>query len=554
MRAIILGLALASPVLAQSILRYPIGHSPATLDPARSNNLEDFKTFAQLYLPPLLTRAGPDGVVSVEAGGCNPPTVAEDGLELRFTLVPKVRFHDDACFPGGKGRELAPADWRYVLLRHADPAVQSPFYASFLEGRIAGLDEWRAQAAKDGVADYDAAVSGIALESGAFRLKLTRPYPQLVPLLTQPWASAVPVEAVRTYGTGLGEHPVGAGPFRLESKDALGNLRLVRHRGYHLTGVPKVDELRLDVVSAAEARSARFLSQDLDLLELGPDLHDVFLDRWGALRAEHKKKGLHIATGPSLDTSYLVFGLHHKVLAKKGVRQAIAHALDRKAFAEKAYGTRGELAHGPVPTGLAEQRIVALLPDRYATRDVAKSRALLMAAGHENGAGISELTLDVPGGVPTPALKDAVEGLVRNLAEVGIRVRIRECSFGEWRGRSQRQDFDFAWVSWYADYLDPENFLVFLRSHGEDEPGGSNYGGWRHEGFDALYDRIATMGATKDRANRVAEAAKIVEEEVPILPLGHLRRLHVLQKRVKGFSGHVLNWSLADVEVAKPAK
>lgn len=35
-----------------------------------------------------------------------------------------IHFHDDPCFPGGKGREVTAADVHYVLQRIADPKVE----------------------------------------------------------------------------------------------------------------------------------------------------------------------------------------------------------------------------------------------------------------------------------------------------------------------------------------------------------------------------------------------------------------------------------------------
>ena len=51
------------------------------------------------------------------------PRRAEDGLSYLCKIKPGVRFHDDLCFPGGKGREVVAEDVQYVFQRICDPKV-----------------------------------------------------------------------------------------------------------------------------------------------------------------------------------------------------------------------------------------------------------------------------------------------------------------------------------------------------------------------------------------------------------------------------------------------
>ncbi len=86
------------------ILRLPI-HSdgPGSLDPADGSTQYDNRCLSQIYetllqykylkrpleLEPLLLE--------------EMPQVSEDGKTYQFKLKKGVRFHDDACFPDGKG-------------------------------------------------------------------------------------------------------------------------------------------------------------------------------------------------------------------------------------------------------------------------------------------------------------------------------------------------------------------------------------------------------------------------------------------------------------------
>ena len=86
------------------------------------------------------------------------PTVSEDGFTYTFKIKKGVLFQDNACFPGGKGRELVAADFVYSFKRVADPKTQSTGWW-VMQSKIEGLDEWRDAQAKKGTSDYSADIS-----------------------------------------------------------------------------------------------------------------------------------------------------------------------------------------------------------------------------------------------------------------------------------------------------------------------------------------------------------------------------------------------------------
>ena len=141
------------------------------------------------------------------------PQISKNGLEFKFKIRKGVMFQDDAAFPNGKGRELKAKDFIYSFKRLADPKVQSTGWW-LLEGRIVGLDDWRAAATKSGKADYEAKVAGLeASDDYSLTIKLTKPVPQFLYALTMPYTAAVAQEVVEKYGSDFLNHPVGTGPF-----------------------------------------------------------------------------------------------------------------------------------------------------------------------------------------------------------------------------------------------------------------------------------------------------------------------------------------------------
>ncbi|MEM7262035.1 MAG: ABC transporter substrate-binding protein, partial [Planctomycetota bacterium] len=154
-----------SPTGPPKVLQIPMRvGSPQTLDPVLGSTVYENRACAQTYetllqhqylvrppaLEPLLLSKMPE--------------VSDDGMIWKFELKPGVHFHDDACFPGGKGREITSDDVFYSFRRFADPAYR---YKNWwlVEKTIRGFDEYKEQQAEGTKAgksfDYDAPVEGL---------------------------------------------------------------------------------------------------------------------------------------------------------------------------------------------------------------------------------------------------------------------------------------------------------------------------------------------------------------------------------------------------------
>ena len=139
------------------------------------------------------------------------PEVSKDGSTYTFKIKKGVFFHDDACFPGGKGRELNAQDFVYSLKRLADPKLQSTGWW-LLQDKIVGLDEWRNKYSGKPTVDYSEVVEGVkALDQNTLQFKLKKSFPQFLYALAMPFTFVVAEEAVNKYGKEFINHPVGTG-------------------------------------------------------------------------------------------------------------------------------------------------------------------------------------------------------------------------------------------------------------------------------------------------------------------------------------------------------
>ena len=473
------------------------------------------------------------------------------GLTLTLTVRPGIRFHDDGCFEGGTGREVGPQDVRYMLMRHADPGVQSIYYGAFVAGRIKGLDQWREQAESDGFADYEAEVEGLTVKGRSLTIRLSSPYPQLYSLLTQPWASIVPREAVQRYGSGFGERPVGSGPFLFKERDALGTIVMVRNPRYRIPGKPLIDELRFEHVPDIKVRTKRFMSGDLQVVDLWSHNSPEFLDRFGRIRPALRRKGMRVAPGTELEISYFIFNCKNALLGKKQVRQAMCLALDREAFVKAAAGPGQRLANLPFPNTFPESAMFdQAAAYRFATPNLEEARKLLAAAGHPGGKGLPEFIFDFPGSLGPKELA-AYAIFEKSMAAIGLKFQRRDGTFDRFMERARSGDLQLAWVRWYADYPDVENFLLLLRSN-ENPVGNFNYGSYKSGEYDRLYDRMARLYPGAERNELVKQMVRIVQEDCPWLMLYYSRSDRVVGRGVSGYRHNVTNLSMRDVGLRSP--
>ncbi|MBC7805326.1 MAG: hypothetical protein H7145_04175, partial [Akkermansiaceae bacterium] len=79
--------------------------------------------------------------VTVSVKGADGKMKQVAGERYTFKLRPDLKFQDDPCFPGGKGRQATAADIVYSFKRMADPKVQCPV-APFFADKVVGWEEY----------------------------------------------------------------------------------------------------------------------------------------------------------------------------------------------------------------------------------------------------------------------------------------------------------------------------------------------------------------------------------------------------------------------------
>lgn len=322
-------------------------------------------------------------------------------------------------------------------------------------------------------------------------------------------------EAGADYGT-PNYGAVGTGPFEFEQWIDGDRVTLSRYENYwgEPAGVEAVVFLGIEDPTA---RLAQLKSGALDIAVnlASDDLQQVEADQ-----------NLEVATvEANLNVGYLAMHQANEPFDNELVRQAIAHAIDKEAIVEAFYAGLGTVASEFVPPALWGRADL----DNY-PYDPERARELLAEAGYPDG--FQTQLWYMPVSRPYyPAPEPIATTMASYLADVGIQAELLTEDWGTYLEDYNTGKFPMYMLGWSADYADPDNFLyTFFGPNSAPEQLGWN----NQEVFDLL-DQARQAATEEERQSLYAQAAEIINEQVPSIPVAHNRVLNAVRSNIEGF-------------------
>jgi peptide/nickel transport system substrate-binding protein len=478
-------------------------------------------------------------------------SISADGLTYTFRIQRKVFFHDDKCFPGGKGRELKSSDFKYCFERLCDPRTKTRG-AWIFRDRVKGAAEFISSFSADdqdkikGVKD----ISGITCpDDSTLKIELTKPFAPFLSILTMAYAFVYPHEAIEYYKEKAGYHPVGTGPFRFMKWDFDKELIFLKNPDYwkkNKTGEPLVylDGFTATFTRSAETEFLDFKSGKLDIHTPSPEILTQLLDDNGNLLPGNN---FELVRQPWLNTVYLAVqldesmpgGKNNPLATNKKLRQAISYAIDRKKIIQYVLKFKGRAAeNGPIPPGMPgfSEEVKGYSFDRK------KAQQLLEEAGYPGGKGLSFL-LTVSNEETQKLIGEAVQSQLR---DIGINIKLDFIQGSTLRSSQVGGELSFWRANWGADYFDPENFMALFYSKNHT-PKGPNYTHFSNPVADSLYEEGLRETDFNTRKKIYNSMERIVIEDAPWILLLYNEILFLRSKRVKnifidGLNNLVLRW------------
>jgi oligopeptide transport system substrate-binding protein len=498
----------AAGVPVGKVLRLAFGEEPPQLDSTRAT--DQVSIFVLGHVMEGLTRYGKSGDIV--------PGVAE-----RWEIGErKAVFHLRADARWADGKPVTAHDFVFAWRTAVDPKTASE-YAFIL------YPVKHAEAVNGGKLPV-AALGVRARDERTLEIDLERPTGHFLALTA--FATYLPVRE-----DFYRERP---GRYAADAKDLLSNGPFVLTRWVHGASLTfernprywdaaRVDIERIDVPYFTQDPSTRY-----NLFKDGKiDMTGLDRDLLGRAQADRYK----IKSFASGSVFYAEF--NHREGRPTGnyhLRKAIQLVFDPKEYVSKVIGVPGSRpAAGLIPSWVpgVERPFRKEHPVEPVRPDLDEARRHAELARQELGGRIPPLVWLTGDDPFTARESEYFQYLLKT--RLGIDLRIDKQIFKQRLAKMTSGDFDIVSAGWGPDYPDAMTFADLFASWNEN-----NRGRWRSERYDALIRRAQQSADPKVRIGAMAEAERILLDDVAVLLKSEAAGVYVHSPRITGIVRHVV--------------
>lgn len=560
-----------------------ISDDPRTLDPIRVSDTSSNAIASNLHDTPYQYHYLKRPLTLIPAMAVSMPVVEEKNINgrqyetFRFSIKKGLRYHNDPCFEGGRGREIKIDDIIFSIKRAADLAV-NPFGYPLLTGKVEGFDDYsnhlnEAREKLNGgdlTALQDAfedAIPGVRkIDDYTLEMLLTEPYPQIIYFFSLSTGSPVPKECYYYYNGKNGHptydrHPVTSGPFYLAEWRSKYRITLKRNPSYRKDDfypesgnpgdgekgllknagkpLPIMDEIRFQMVEAPLAGWTLFEQGYLDRSGIPKEVFGQVIQDQG-LSQDYVQKGIRLDKDADVATFWWYFNMQDPLFKNnRALRQAISLAVDREEMLDRFYNNRGVVAQSIIPPGI--EGYFEDFKNPYSDYNIELAKKKLIAAGYpggidpETGRALQiNLTL-----VASSSASSLYNFYIDQLRKINIDLKIDSLDWPTVIEKKIKKNFQMIHGGWHADYPDPQNFLQLY--YGPNISGTYNENYYQNSQFDTLYEQMRNMVPGSERQNIIRRMNQIVAEDAHVVYLFHPLTYGLSHKWVAPLRPHPIN-------------
>jgi len=501
------------PAIAQTTFVFGGQGEPVSLDPAIITDGVSSRITRQIY-EGLVKYKGP--TTEVIPALAEKWEVNKDGTVWTFSLHKGIKFHD------GNPCDAAAIVWnfdRWRLSKHPqhENQIKAGQTFEYYEAQFGGFDE------KSLITKIE------AVNPQTVRITLKNPQGPFLANLAMFVFDIVSPKAVEKQGLNFGKNPVGTGPFKFVEWKVGQEVILEANKDYwDKAHAPKVQRVVIRNIKDNSQRLAALKAGEIHGFEgLNPD--DVKV-----VRAD---PNLQIILRPTNTTGYVAFNYKVKELRDGRVRQAIAHAINKKAIVDALYGGTGMVANQFQPPPLwghnKELKDYEYNPER--------AKQLLKDAGF--GQGLKEITWDdgkkeplqfwyMPVSRPYyPNPKEISEAIAADLAKVGITVQLQTTDWAVYLDKRKNGQLPLYMLGWTGDNGDPDNFVCYFFC----SPGASREGFYANQQLTGVLMEAQKLTDQPKRAVLYRKAEQMIHDDVARIFIANNQPPLPFSKKVKGY-------------------
>ena len=465
------------------------------------------------------------------------PAIAEkweidpSGTVYLFTLRKGIHFHDDPCFPDGKGRELTAKDVKYSFELLCTNIKENTNFSAILKDKVVGANEFY-EASKG---KPNGSLKGVeVVDDYTVRITLLHPNISFLSTLAMPGASIIPQEAVDKYGLNI---KVGTGAFLFHELDN-GTLILTRNPNYYGTDelgnqLPFLDSIVITVLSKQD-ELAKFQKHELSLINGLPSesVADIVTKQIADFKNKPPKYILERL--PEMANQYYEFNLIKEPFKDIRIRKAFSYAIDRNKIVDEVLN--GE-AYGPAIYGFCPPSIQGydITKIKGYDFDPMKAKNLLAEAGYPEGKGFPKIKIELnSGGAKHTRVVAEIQKQLKTVLNIDV-------DFEVVTQKQKLEDAKFARSeivrsSWIADFPSPESFLFVL--YGGTLPADltqetfPNTQRYNNPVFDSLYEAGKAAKTQEEAYKNYMKAEQLMMDDAPVIMLWYSENYRMINSNV----------------------
>jgi len=324
----------------------------------------------------------------------------------------------------------------------------------------------------------------------------------------------------------FGEHPVGSGPFVLESWQRGTVMVLKRNPNYWQQGedgksLPYLDEVDFQIIPDDATRILKLQAGEVDGAEFIP------YSRVAELKAD---PDINMELFPSTKVNYLTLNVRPKLkdgsdnpLADEKVRQALNYAIDKNAVIKVVTYDVGK----PMQSFMSSSTPLFHGTDPLYPYDLEKAKALLKEAGKADGFELTAMAL--AGSADDTATLSTMQQM---WAPLGVKLSIEQADNATMVSRYDAGDFQIQTGYWTDDIADPSEITSYFAYFPTTES--------QHSGYNdpTIQELFVASGKETDKAKRADMYATIQQTYVKAAPIVFMFESPytvALRKSVQGF-------------------
>jgi peptide/nickel transport system substrate-binding protein len=414
--------------------------------------------------------------------------VSDDGLIYTFNLRDNLTFHN--------GDPLKAEDFVYTFNRTQDPALASP-HASKLSNITAAE----------------------AVDELTFQLTFSAPFGPFLAVACSrgPGRALAPVPKRAVEEIGEDEFllkPVGCGPFMLDpdTMDSQGGFEMNAFEGWY-AGRPLLDKIIVKFIPEAASQANALAAGDIDMI------NEVPPQGWDQLEGAD---GVVLEQLPGTNWIGLQFNTTKAPWDSIDARMAVAKAIDKDEFVEKARFGLADPSHGAIAPAFAWAFVpLDEMEENPQAFNMDEAKTMAEAAG----------ILDTKPVLLTSSTADRNEQQLRNqLQDLGLDVQLDLVDAAAYNDRWEAGDYEWVIQGSVVDADPDDNDFNFFYPDGP-----WNTGKWNNDEAKQLLDLERSTSDQDARAKAFQDLLYLTQREAPVAFLYHQFDMVGYRDKVKGY-------------------